>query len=64
LVRVSGRSRTCGAGGTSWNIPACPQTATADEAQQAVQVAERLISAADTLLGQLSFFVQPERPEP
>jgi hypothetical protein len=39
-------------------------TATADEAQQAVEVAERLIAAADTLLGQLSFFAQPERPEP
>jgi hypothetical protein len=37
-------------------------TATADEAQQAVEAAERLIAAADTLLGQLSFFAQPERP--
>jgi HEPN domain-containing protein len=37
-------------------------TATADEAQQAVEVAERLIAAADKLLGQLSFFAQPERP--
>jgi hypothetical protein len=39
-------------------------TATADEAQQAVEAAERLIAAADTLLGQLSFFAQPERPGP
>jgi HEPN domain-containing protein len=38
-------------------------TATADEAQQAVEVAERLIAAADKLLGQLSFFAQPGRPE-
>ncbi len=37
-------------------------TATADEAQQAVEAAERLIAAADTLLGQLSFFAQPGRP--
>jgi len=37
-------------------------TATADEAQQAVEAAERLIAAADTLLGQLSFSAQPERP--
>jgi hypothetical protein len=37
-------------------------TTTADEAQQAVEIAERLIAAADTLLGQLSFFAQPERP--
>jgi hypothetical protein len=37
-------------------------TATADEAQQAAEVAERLIAAADTLLGQLSFFAQPEGP--
>jgi hypothetical protein len=36
-------------------------TATAEEAQQAVEVAEGLIAAADTLLGQLSFFAQPER---
>ena len=35
-------------------------TATADEAQQAVGVAEHLIAAADTLLGQLSFFAQSE----
>ena len=26
LARVSGRSRTCSADETSWNIPACPQT--------------------------------------
>src|SRR5256885_13419545 len=37
-------------------------TATADEAQQAAAIAERLIAAADTLLGQLSFFAQPEGP--
>jgi hypothetical protein len=37
-------------------------TATADEAQQAAGAAERLIAAADTLLGQLSFFGRPERP--
>jgi HEPN domain-containing protein len=30
--------------------------ATADEAEQAVEVAERLIAAAGQLLGQLSFF--------
>jgi hypothetical protein len=36
--------------------------ATADEAEQAVEVAERLIAAADQLLGQLSFFTQPQRP--
>jgi hypothetical protein len=35
-------------------------TATADEAEQAVEVARRLISAAGKLLGQLSFFAQPE----
>ncbi len=35
-------------------------TATADEGQQAVEVARRLISAAGKLLGQLSFFAQPE----
>src|SRR5262249_25815139 len=40
--------------------PADP--ATADEAQQAVEAAERLIAAADTLLGQLSFFAQQEGP--
>jgi hypothetical protein len=39
-------------------------TATAGEAQQAVEVAERLIAAADKLLGRLSFFAQPERPGP
>ena len=39
-------------------------TPTADEAQQAVEAAQRLIAAADTLLGQLSFFAQPERPGP
>lgn len=39
-------------------------TATADEAQQAVEVAERLIATADTLFGQLSFFAQPGRAEP
>jgi hypothetical protein len=32
-------------------------TAVTDEAQQAVEVAQRLIAAADRLLGQLSFFV-------
>jgi hypothetical protein len=37
-------------------------TAAADEAQQAAAIAERLIAAADTLLGQLSFFAQPEGP--
>ena len=31
-------------------------TTTSDEAQQAVETAERLIAAADQLLGQLSFF--------
>ena len=39
-------------------------TATADEAKQAVEVAERLIAAADELLGQLFFFIQPDRPGP
>jgi hypothetical protein len=34
-------------------------TATADEAQQAVEIAQRLITAADSILGQLSFFAQP-----
>jgi hypothetical protein len=34
-------------------------TATAEEAQQAVEAAQRLIAAADALLGQLSFFAQP-----
>ena len=34
-------------------------TATADEAQQAVEIAHRLITTADRLLGQLSFFAQP-----
>jgi hypothetical protein len=29
------------------------------EAQQAVEIAQRLITAADRLLGQLSFFAQP-----
>jgi hypothetical protein len=38
-------------------------TATGEEAQQAVEVASRLIAAADQLLAQLSFFGQPERPE-
>ena len=37
-------------------------TATADEAQQAVEAAERLITAAGTLLGQLSSFARPEGP--
>jgi HEPN domain-containing protein len=37
-------------------------TATADEAQQAVEIAQRLITAADNLLTQLSFFSQPESP--
>jgi len=35
-------------------------TATADEAEQAVEVARRLAAAAGGLLGQLSFFAQPE----
>jgi hypothetical protein len=35
-------------------------TATADEAEQAVDVARRLAAAAGGLLGQLSFFAQPE----
>ncbi len=39
-------------------------TATADEAQQAVEVAERLIAAAGALLGQLSFFAEPRNPGP
>jgi HEPN domain-containing protein len=39
-------------------------TATADEAQQAVETAQRLITAADRLLGQLSFFAQPGEREP
>jgi hypothetical protein len=34
-------------------------TATEAEAQQAVEAAQALIAAADTLLGQLSFFAQP-----
>jgi hypothetical protein len=38
-------------------------TATADEAQQAVEAANRLIAAVGQLLGQLSFFAR-ERPEP
>jgi hypothetical protein len=33
-------------------------SATADEAQQAAEIAQRLITAADSLLGQLSFFAQ------
>ncbi len=37
-------------------------TTTADEAQQAVETAQRLITAASQLLGQLSFFAQPDRP--
>ncbi len=37
-------------------------TATADEARQAADVAERLIGAAGKLLAQLSFFAQPEGP--
>ncbi len=37
-------------------------TATADEAQQAVETAQRLITAASQLLGQLFFFAQPDRP--
>ncbi len=37
-------------------------TATADEAQQAADLAERLIAAAGKLLGQLSFFAQLEGP--
>jgi HEPN domain-containing protein len=43
-------------------IPA--DATTADEAEQAVETANRLISAADSLLGQLSFFAQPEIREP
>ena len=39
-------------------------TATAEEAQHAVEVAERLISAADDLLGRLAFFAQPGNAEP
>jgi hypothetical protein len=39
-------------------------TATADEAQQAVEIAQRLITAADSLLGRLSFFAQPGIREP
>lgn len=34
-------------------------TATIEEARHAVEVAERLIAASDSLLGQLSFFAQP-----
>jgi HEPN domain-containing protein len=41
--------------------PSMPaNTATQNEAEQAVKDAERLISATDGLLEQLSFFVQPE----
>jgi hypothetical protein len=36
------------------------ETATADEAQQAVKAAQGLIAAADQLLEQLPFFAQPE----
>ena len=39
-------------------------TATADEARQAVDVAERLIAAADQLLDQLSFFIQTNNSLP
>ena len=39
-------------------------TATAEEAQHNVEVAERLISAADALLGRLAFFAQPGNAEP
>jgi hypothetical protein len=35
-------------------------TTTAQEAQQAVEAAQRLIAAADVLLEQLSFFAQPD----
>ena len=42
------------------HVPA--DEATADEAEQAVEVAERLIAAADQLIGQLSFFARPQRP--
>jgi len=33
-----------------------------DEAREAVETAERLITVASQLLGQLSFFAQPRRP--
>ena len=39
-------------------------TATAEEAQHAAEVAERLISAADALLDRLAFFAQPGNAEP
>lgn len=39
------------------HLPA--DTATADEAQQAVEITQRLITAAGRLLGQLAFFAQP-----
>jgi hypothetical protein len=39
-------------------------TATTEEAQHAVETAERLISASEALLGQLAFFAQPGNPEP
>lgn len=39
-------------------------TATAEEAKQAVEIAKSLTAAAAKLLGQLSFFAQPETPEP
>jgi hypothetical protein len=39
-------------------------TATADEAQEAVEIAERLIAAVDSLLEQLSFFAQSGSREP
>jgi hypothetical protein len=39
-------------------------TATTEEAQHAVEVAEHLISASDALLGQLAFFAQAGNPEP
>lgn len=39
-------------------------TATAEEAKHAVEIAERLISASDALLSQLGFFIQPGNQQP
>jgi HEPN domain-containing protein len=44
--------------------PMPADTTTAEEAEEAVDVAKRLISAAKGLLGQLSFFAQSESREP
>ena len=58
---VSGRSESSGVAATSWSTHLPADTAGAEEAEQAAKTAQRLITAAGTLLPQLSFFSQDQQ---